>query len=164
MKKFLLLIFFAVITVTAAQAQKHWTVGLNGGVPIGDAESLYNFHLNADVAYRIDIIKLLDIGAVVGYSHYFGDSEETNFGNIEVEDLQFLPIAATGRLRILSILFLGTDLGYAVGLSNDTDGGFYIRPQIGLNLGIVNILASYSNISIDGGSIEALNAGIEIKL
>ena len=160
-KVFLLLAFF--MLSSGLMAQKHWTFGLNGGIPIGDVEDSHSFHASADVAYRIDIIDLLDIGGIIGYSHYFGDSITEGPVEIDFDDLQFLPIAATGRIRILSILFAGTDLGYAIGISDDNDGGFYLRPQIGLNLGIANVLASYENISVDGGNVSSINAGVELK-
>ena len=160
-KVFLLLAFF--MLSSGLMAQKHWTFGLNGGIPLGDVEDSHSFHASADVAYRIDIIDLLDIGGIIGYSHYFGDSITEGPVEIDFDDLQFLPIAATGRIRILSILFAGTDLGYAIGISDDNDGGFYLRPQIGLNLGIANVLASYENISVDGGNVSSINAGVELK-
>ena len=162
MKKVFLLLAFCMLS-SGLMAQKHWTFGLNGGIPIGDVEDSHSFHASADVAYRIDIIDLLDIGGIIGYSHYFGDSITEGPVEIDFDDLQFLPIAATGRIRILSILFAGTDLGYAIGISDDNDGGFYLRPQIGLNLGIANVLASYENISVDGGNVSSINAGVELK-
>ena len=160
MKKSLFLLAFLMLS-SGLMAQKHWTFGLNGGIPLGDVEDIHSFHASADIAYRIDIIKLLDIGAMAGYSHYFGDSVGSTDENFD--DLQFIPVGATGRVRILSLLFVGTDLGYAIGVSDDNDGGFYLRPQIGLNLGIVNVLASYENISVDGGNVSSINAGVELK-
>ncbi|GAA4326985.1 hypothetical protein GCM10023164_29270 [Christiangramia aestuarii] len=149
--------------VSNVNAQKNWTFGLNGGIPVGDVEEAYSFHASADVAYRIDILKLLDIGATAGYAHYFGKSFDVESLQFEAEDLQFIPLAGTARLRILSLLFVGTDLGYAIGVGSDSDGGFYVRPQIGVNLGLVNVLASYSNISNDGANIASINAGVEVK-
>ena len=160
MKKSLFLLAFLMLS-TGLMAQKHWTFGLNGGIPIGDVEETHSFHASADIAYRIDIIKVLDIGAMAGYSHYFGDSIGSTDENFD--DLQFIPIGATGRVSIFSLLFVGTDLGYAIGVSDDNDGGFYLRPQIGLNLGIVNVLTSYENISLDGANVASINAGVEIK-
>ena len=100
---------------------------------------------------------------MAGYSHYFGESITEGAIDIDYDNLQFIPIGATGRVRILSLIFVGTDLGYAIGVSDENDSGFYLRPQIGLNLGIVNVLASYENISIDGGNVSSINGGVEIK-
>ena len=162
MKKTFFLLAFLMLS-TALMAQKHWTFGLNGGIPSGDVSDTHNFHASVDMAYRVDIIRLLDIGGMAGYSHYFGDSITEGTVDIDYDDLQFIPLGGTARLRLLSILFLGTDLGYAIGINDGNEGGFYLRPQIGLNLGIVNVLASYENISVDGGNIGSLNGGLEIK-
>ena len=163
MKKLLFFITLLGLGLGSANAQKNWTFGLNGGVHVGDAEEAYSFHASGDVAYRIDIINLLDIGGIVGYTHYFGDNYEVENLRFQAEDLQFISLAGTARLRLLSLLFVGTDLGYAIGIGDDSDGGFYVRPQIGVNLGIVNVLASYSNISNDGTNIASINGGVEVK-
>ena len=162
MKKAIFLLAFMVLS-SGLMAQKNWTFGLNAGVPLGDVEESHSFHASGDVAYRIEIINFLDIGGIVGYSRYFGDTMGTSLGDIEFEDLQFIPVAATGRLRLLSLLFVGTDIGYAIGISDGNDGGFYVRPQVGIDLGIANVLASYSNISVDGGNVSSINGGVEIK-
>ena len=98
-----------------------------------------------------------------GYSHYFGDEID----GFEVDDANFVPLAGTGRLRILSILFVGTDLGYALALSDEYDGGLYVRPHIGVNLGVLDLVGSYERISIDSGNgsdaIGSVNAGLEFR-
>ena len=163
MKKLLLLFFVLLFSSTLVQAQNGWTLGVNAGVPVGDAEEVYSFHAGADVAYRFDIIELLDLGVMAGYSHYFGEEIE----GFEVDDANFIPLAANARLRILAILFVGTDLGYAIALNDAYDGGLYIRPQLGVNLGILDLVGSYEIISVDNatgsGSIGSINAGIEFR-
>ena len=163
MKKLLIILAIFGIGITSAHAQKHFTFGLSGGIPLADVDESHSLHASADIAYRVDLIKLLDIGGVVGYSHYFKKDDTIDLGFYDNDDLQFITAAGTARLRILAILFAGTDIGYAIGLSNNTDGGFYIRPQIGLNLGVANVLVTYSNISADGATIAAINGGVEIK-
>ncbi len=162
MKKLITLIAIIGLGLTSMNAQKHFTFGLNAGIPVGDVDDSHSFMGSADIAYRVDIIKLLDIGGVVGYSHFFEEDARVDFGLFD-DDMQFITAAGTARLRILAILFAGTDLGYAIGVGSGSDGGFYLRPQVGLNLGIVNVLVSYSNISADDGNVASLNGGVEIK-
>ena len=159
-KVFLLLAFF--MFSSGLMAQKHWTFGLNAGVPVSDVDESHSFMGSADIAYRVDIIKLLDIGGIVGYSHFFEEDSRIDFGIFD-DDMQFITAAGTARLRILAILFAGTDIGYAIGIGNGSDGGFYLRPQLGLNLGIANLVVSYSNISADEGTVASINGGVEIK-
>ncbi|MCH4823342.1 hypothetical protein ML462_09150 [Gramella lutea] len=163
MKKLFLLMAILGLGLTSVKAQKHFTFGLNAGIPLSDVEDTHNFYGSADIAYRVDIIKLLDIGGAIGYSHFFKDNDLQIFDAFDHDDLQFITAAGTARLRILAILFAGTDLGYAIGLGSDSDGGLFLRPHLGVNLGIANVLVSYTNISADGDNVASINGGVEIK-
>lgn len=56
------------------------------------------------------------------------------------------------------IFKLGADVGYAVGVNEGNDGGFYVRPMIGYNIsGNTELNVSYINVSNDGSfSVAAL--------
>ncbi|UJH91482.1 hypothetical protein LZ575_01630 [Antarcticibacterium sp. 1MA-6-2] len=163
MKKLILLVVLAVMGFTSSYGQGNFRLGVNAGLPIGDAADLTTFQLGADVAYMLSLADVAAVGPMVGYSHFFGDSGEEGDFEWEVDDVQFVPIAASGRFNLLS-LALGLDLGYAVGLNDGNDGGFYYRPQVGFNLGPVGLIASYQGISMDGGSISSVNLGVEFGL
>lgn len=155
MKRLLLLTALAFLGFNSSYGQGSFKIGVNGGIPVGDISNYSDFQLGADVAYRIGFADMLEVGPLVGYSVFFG--------NNNASDVQFLPIAASGRLG-LTAFFLGADLGYAVGLDSGNDGGFYYKPQIGYNLGIVGIILSYSGVSMNGGNISSVNLGLEIGI
>ena len=111
----------------------------------------------------IDLAGVASVGPMVGYSHFFGDSGNDGPIEWEVDDAQFVPVAASGRFNLLS-LALGLDLGYAIGLNDGNDGGFYYRPQVGFSLGRLGLIASYQGISMDGGNISSVNLGLEFGL
>jgi hypothetical protein len=163
MKKLLILVFVLILGVTSAFSQGDFRFGVNGGIPVGDVEDFSNFHLGTDIAYMFNVVEFLDVGAMVGYSHYFSEDLTILGENIEIDDIQFLPIAASGRFG-LSSFYLGADLGYAVGIDDGNDGGFYYRPLIGYKIGKLGIAASYEGISMDGGSFNSINLGIEFGL
>lgn len=161
MKNLLFLIFIAFFGISTAVAQGHFKIGVNGGIPVGDIDDYATFQLGADVAYMFNVVEALDLGPLVGYSNYFGDEINTGLGKVDLDDIQFLPIAASARYGLTEAFFLGADLGYAVGLDDGNDGGFYYRPQIGYNFGIIGIVASYSGVVVDGDNIASVNLGIE---
>lgn len=164
MKTTILLAAFTVLSIASGYSQQgNFAVGLNGGIPMGDIEEFVTFNLGADVAYRIDIAEQFEIGALAGYSHFFGDSGEDEFGSWEVDDIQFLPVAASARIKMNSF-FAGADVGYAMGINEGNDGGFYYRPHAGYNFGRAGVVASYSGISNDGFTVATLNLGIEFRL
>ena len=131
MKK-LMLCLVAVLLMGSLQAQGTFKIGVMGGIPTADASDISNFVLGADAYYFFGKRNaLVTIGPTVGFRNYFG--EEISPG-IEIEDAQFLPIALAGRVSIFGIVRGGLDVGYAVGITDGLDGGFYIRPQIAFGL------------------------------
>ena len=152
MKKLLFLFLVLFMGVTSVYSQGDFRFGVNGGIPVGDANDISDFHLGADVAYMFNVVEALDLGPMVGYSHYFI--------NDDFDDVLFLPIAASGRFGLSSI-YLGADLGYAIGLNNGNDGGFYYRPMVGYQIGILGISASFEGVTMDGGDFNSINLGIE---
>lgn len=161
MKRLVLIICFMLMGATAIHAQSGLRVGANIGLPVGDIEEVSNFQAGADLAYMVGVADMLYLGPKVGYTRFFMD--EDDFGGFEVDDPAFLPIAASGRVSLVGF-FVGTDLGYAVGLNDGNDGGFYYRPQVGFNLGMIGVVGSYTGISVDGGSFGSINLGIEFGL
>ena len=132
--------------------------GLNVGIPTGDVSDGYNLQVGADVAYMFEVADQLTVGPMLGYMNFF--PEDSDF----IDNLQFLPIAASGRYGLTEAFFLGADLGYGVGITDGVDGGFYYRPQVGYDFGLIGLIASYSGVSLDGGSASSINLGVEFGL
>lgn len=159
MKKILFFISFLLMGFVG-QAQGDLRLGINAGLPVGDADSFTSFNLGADVSYLFGVGDSFSAGPMVGVSHFFG-KEENGF---EVDDITFLPIAATGRIGFNGGFFLGADLGYALGINEGNDGGFYYKPKIGYSFGMMNVNLAYSGISSDGFTTSAITAGVEFDL
>lgn len=156
MRRFFFLIGFLLVGLVS-YSQGNLRVGVNAGIPVGDISDFSDLNIGADVAYLVDIVGVASVGPMVGYSHFMGKDD--------FDDVQFLPIAASGRIGLpASPFFLGADLGYAVGLKDGVDGGFYYRPKIGFNLVGVALTVSYSGISVDGGTFSTANVGVEFGL
>lgn len=156
MKKFI--IFGALILCATLGFSQGFKAGVNVGIPVGDASDVSNIQAGADIAYLFGVADTFSVGPMLGYSNFFPEDSDL-FDNI-----QFLPIAASGRLGLGEAFFLGADLGYAVGLDKGNDGGFYYRPQLGYDFGVVGLVASYSGVSMNGGSISSINLGLEFGI
>lgn len=164
MKKTILLAVVAVMTMSLTYAQKgNFSIGVNGALPTGDIKEFTTFNLGADAAYRFNLGQKVQLGALAAYSQFFGDSGEDEFGSWEVEDIQFLPVAASARVKMKSF-FAGSDLGYAVGINDGNKGGFYYKPHVGVNFGKLGVLGSYSGINRDKVTVSSVNLGIEYKI
>lgn len=156
MKKTSLFFVVMLMTMSAVYAQSNWRLGVNAGIPVGEVNDIANFQFGADATYLYDVANIVGLGAMVGYSKFFHDND------LDVGDAQFLPIAASGRIGFLRGLYVGADLGYAIGLSSGNDGGVYYRPKVGFNLFGLSLIASYSGVNADEVSYNSLNLGLEI--
>ena len=161
MKKFLL-VLVAVLSFNALQAQGTFKIGAVAGIPTADAADISTFVLGLDAYYMFSKEDaFLNFGPTVGFRNYFGD--EISEG-ISIDDGQFLPIGAAGRVMLFGVLTGGVDVGYAVGISDYLDGGFYFRPVVGIDiLDILELNASYETIS-DAATWGNFNIGLLLAL
>lgn len=153
MKKLLLVAVFTIFGLVGTFAQGEFKVGVNAGVPLGEADDISTFNFGADLAYLFGVADVFSVGPLVGYSHFLGDGDRV--------DYHFIPLAASGRFGFSGSFFIGADLGYAIGADDGNDGGFYYRPKLGYDFGIIGLIASYSGIEVDGGSFNSVNLGVE---
>lgn len=153
MKKFLCSLIFLAFGFSTTYAQGDIRLGVNAGIPVGDISDASDFNGGADIAYLMGF-DTFQVGPMVGYNRFFVD---------EFDDWSFLPLAATARFGLAG-LELGADVGYALGLTDGLDGGFYYRPKIGFSLFGLGLIGSYTGISMDGGTASSINLGVEFRL
>ncbi len=164
MKKFVLIAFFALAGMSM-QAQNQFRAGAHLGLPVGDAGDFATFAIAVDLGYLFEISEEVQVGPTIGYSHSFGDSIDTIIGSIDVDDVQFLPVAASGHYNFTEEFWFGLDLGYAIGINNGNDGGFYYSPRFAYGVGPqIDIVAAFRGISVDGGSWDIISLGVEFGI
>ena len=162
MKKALFLACFTLIGLSAIHAQGRFQAGGHLGLPIGDAGDLATFAIALDLAYILEIDDTIKAGPTIQYSHSFGDDVNVGGFSINVDDVQFLPIGGRAQFDITDQFLARAELGYAIGISDGNDGGFYYSPQAGFSVSdAIDIVLSYRGISEDGGSWDILTLGAE---
>ena len=167
MKKVLFVAFIAIIGLGKVNAQESSiNVGVNFGLPTGDASDISSFAVGAEVNYLFEISDKFKVGPSISYTTYFGKTITVLGISVDIDDVSFLPLAAAGRYNLSEKFVLGADLGYGIGINPDgNDGGFYYRPMIGFQLGEkISLQASYSNVSVDGGTFSNFGIGIMFSL
>jgi hypothetical protein len=170
MKKLILTAVIAVFSLASMSAQGTFKIGANFALPVGDAANVSSFGLGADVYYMFGAEDaILNFGPTIGFRNYFGKEETINISGLPVlttyDDAQFLPIAGAARLKILGVLSAGADVGYAVGINDGNDGGFYLRPIVGIDiLDILEINVSNENVFLDGNTWSSINLGVLFSL
>lgn len=175
MKKVLLFAAFAVVGLIGMNAQEDnessnslndvvdmakeggFYVGANIGLPLAGVKDVASFNFGFDGAYLFGVIPNLEIGLLMGYSQFLGDgtytykNEDGDTVTKNYEAASFLPIAVSSRYYFNEHqFFAGMDLGYAINLTGDADGGLYARPKFGYDFGTITLIGSFTSIS--GGS------------
>jgi hypothetical protein len=160
MKKSLLVTLFMILGLTGVQSQ-NVKIGVMGGISGGDAAAVSTFVLGADAYYYFtNIDSFIEIGATAGFRNYLGDEVL----GVPLNDAQFLPLAASARLKILEVFSGGADVGYAVGITDGLDGGVYFRPILGIDiLNSLEVNLSYEYIT-DSNAWASVNLGILFQL
>jgi hypothetical protein len=164
MKKSVFFIFLSILAVQV-YAQEGLKAGINLGLPVGDAGDVSGFSIGLDAMYHWEVSEAFNAGIATGFTNAFGKTIDTGIGSFEVEDVQFLPIAASGRFMPSEAFSVGLDLGYAIGISDGNDGGLYYRPIVGYAVTTgTELNLSYTGISLDGATWSTINLGVLFNL
>lgn len=160
MKKVILLFALLVVGTTFAQevditSKNSWLkLGLNAGLPVGDAGDFSSFTAGLDVKGQYLVNPNFGIGVATGYTQYFGKDGGEDFG--------LVPLAAFARYYFKPKgLFIGADFGYGFLTNVDSNsGGLYVNPQIGYHNADWNFFAYYQNTFADNDvNIQAVGIG-----
>ncbi|WP_299667527.1 hypothetical protein [uncultured Polaribacter sp.] len=159
MKKLFLSLSFMLVAF-AANAQFTPNLVVTAGLPVGDYKDASSFALSADLYFMKSVSESFGLGVTSGYSIYFGKDYDEGLVEIEGANFSYLPLAGAFRFNLSEDFSIGTDVGYAFGLSDNTDGGFYYKPTLGFNIGDSSqLILSYQGISEDGGTLNYIGLG-----
>nr|WP_299173703.1 hypothetical protein [uncultured Allomuricauda sp.] len=160
MKKLVLFSFLITFGIFTTYSQGRFQAGGHLGLPVGDAGDLATFAIALDLAYILEIDDNISAGPTLGYSHSFGEEISVGGFNVSVEDVQFLPIGGRAQFNITDQFIGRAELGYAVGINDGNDGGFYWSPQAGYSVSeTVDILLAYRSVVLNGGSWDVVSLG-----
>ncbi len=153
----------------SVHAQEGFKAGAHLGLPVGDAADVSGFSIGLDVAYHWEVADSFVAGVASGFTNAFGKSTTFTTGGssmtVDFDDIQFLPVAASGRFLAGDSFSFGADLGYAIGIKEGMDGGFYYRPLVGYSVGsAMELNFSYTGISLDGMNWSTLTLGVLFTL
>jgi len=158
MKRSILLLLFLI--GTGLHAQQGFKIGLNGGLPVNqEVNDIVSLVAGADLGYHYALGEVVDAGIMTGFINGF--PEKFDSGGADLPNVQFLPLAASFRIWPSNSFSFGGDLGYALGLNDGNEGGFYYKPLIGYLMGAqTEVSLSYTGIAVEGLSWATVNLGV----
>ncbi|MBP1841125.1 hypothetical protein [Formosa algae] len=150
---------------TGVNVQEGLNIGASAALPLNSASNIISTGVLLDVNFLYQAQRTIGIGLASGYGIYFGKDNEGSWGPINnKKDFRYIPVAAATRVALYNGIIIGTDLGYAFGLSENWDGGFYFRPMLGYNINeALQLNLSYSGIS-NNWTWSAASLGFTINL
>jgi len=166
--KRIILTTIAVMAFGFANAQDgNFKVGAHVGLPLGNNADLFSVNLGVDVAYLWNVADKFSAGVVSGYTTYIGKNYTGYIGSVAYEMIaspnqSFIPVAGTAQYSIADNFFVGADLGYAINVDGDIDGGFLYQPKFGFQTKKIEVYTSYKGIS-NNGTLSSVNLGFNYK-
>lgn len=168
MKRMILICASCMLGVTSVKAQTNETtpateinrrnswlkVGLNAGMPLGDASKWANFNAGLDLSGQFMTTRHWGLGVTTGYNHFFAKAPFSDFGVIPANLMvRYYPYE--------SGFFAGLDAGYSffTNISGET-GGINLKPQLGYHNYDWNFYAYYNHIFGGGTMIDIQTVGI----
>jgi hypothetical protein len=147
MKK-ILFILVTFLTFNVASAQGNFEIGAAVGIPTADASDLSDFMIAIDSYYMFrQENAFINLGPTVGFRNFFVKDIDFQEFEFDAKDASFLTIGGAGRITLFGKFRGGADVGYAVGLTDYLDGGFYFRPMVGIDiLNTLELNAAYETI------------------
>ena len=123
-------------------------VGVDFGIPMGDIKDGTSFNLGVNAAYTWNVGEGFDAGAGVSYNTYFAKEVDMGpLGKVKGDNANFLPIYGTANYGFTENIFVGADLGYAIGLTDGIDGGFYYQPKVGYQTEMFEVFLGYKGLA-----------------
>ena len=128
MKKPFLILTLLLLFSFSVKAQFTPNVAISAGLPIGDSNLGDTYSISVDAYYMKYLNNSFDAGFTTGYTAVFNDSFNINRA--------IIPLAGAIRYKFLAAWSVGTDLGYALGISNTgSESGVYYKPVVGYDFG-----------------------------
>ena len=171
MRKYILcflFIFFSYQISAQYVDRSFFKAGFHVSTTLGDAVDFANLGIGLDLYQHWGISKKIDVGFATGVQYYFGLDSTIDIGPEAIttrgEDTIYLPLAGLFRFYPTKSINLGGDIGYAIGLNDFTEGGFYYRPTLSFDLSPSSALNfSYSAVEGDGGTWTSITGGVIIR-
>ncbi len=156
MRKLVLLCFFTAFCFSARGQyveRGFFKAGFHAATAIGDASDFSNLGIGLDLYQHWGVSKTIDLGLTTGVQYFFGLESTEDIGptvvTIEGEDTGYLPAAGFFRFYPTKSINLGADIGYAFGLTDFTQAGFYYRPTLSFDLSPGSAL-NFSYVGVQG--------------
>ncbi|HEX8378505.1 MAG TPA: hypothetical protein VF602_11865 [Pedobacter sp.] len=170
MKKILLLAVFAVVAFSASaqtegKGRTRFSVGLEAGLPIGDAGDVYSSMLGGALKVEIPVASSLFATVSGGYTNL---SYKKVFKDLGFESTGVIPLKGGVKYFFGKNFYGAGELGAVIGTEKDSETLLTIAPGVGISYPVsdkndIDAGIRYESWSKNGGSINQIGFHVALK-
>jgi hypothetical protein len=140
MKKILLAaaLLVGVSFTTFAQSTgggNRFSIGLEGGVPVGDAADIFNAVIGGSIKFEAPIATSTSFTLSAGYTSFLGKTIDVPGFSGKYESYGAIPIKAGIKYHVNEGFYVEGQLGAAIGTKSNSKVAFAYAPGIGYDFG-----------------------------
>jgi opacity protein-like surface antigen len=177
MKKILLVAVFAVAAFSASaqksesKSRTRFSIGLEAGLPVGDAKDIYSFGIGGSAKAEIPVASKVFATISAGYTSLsYTDDVKATFKafNIDTKPQGVVPLKAGLKYFFGKNFYGAGELGAAIGTSKGDKTGFAWSPGVGASYPVsdkndIDFGARYESWSKDGVSTDQIGFHVALK-
>ena len=145
---------FTTFAQTKSGDSGKFSIGVEGGLPLGNIKNGYNFVLGGSVKYELPIAASTWFTVSAGYNSFHPKSE---FKDLGAESIGFVPVKVGIKYYLEQGFFAEGQVGAAFGTKSGTGTAFAYSPGVGYTFdGGFEAGVRYEGFSKSGGTISQL--------
>lgn len=131
-RRIMLIVITFFINTINAQQERELNVGVNGGITTGIIKNYASAAFGIEANYLFDWYEDFKLGPSVNLIYFSPKGEAGE----DAKPFIYMPVGGSVIFKANTEKFyIGTDLGYAVGISPSGDrGGIFFKPQVGYQI------------------------------
>jgi hypothetical protein len=148
---FILLV--AAFTVNAQDKKFQLAAGPVVSIPTGELESINTVGFGAELVATYNLSDSFQGFAQTGVQFFGGKTLNSGIGSIKMPSFTHIPVLVGARY-LIDKFNVGLGAGYgSFSLDGSKSNGFSVSPQVGVNLGKIDLTGHYTSTSVSNGSL-----------
>ncbi len=169
MKKFTIIIAVLMMSFPLFSQKNTTRIGVFGAVPLGNTSDVSKVGIGVEGGYVFLSSGKFDFGVASGISFFGGKKvsyyEANTLKTFVYNSATYIPLVATLRFHSTKELYVGMDLGYAIGFGKGIKGGFQFKPRVGLQLSEhIGVNASFTGLKTKSNTWKTFGVGLEFRM
>lgn len=150
---------FCLLSYVAKAQEKPMSIDVQMGLPVGDVEEFTDFHAGFNFTYLFtEFTENFHVGGRAGINAYSNAFRKLD--PFVDQEVYFINLAFVAQYNLKENIFGRLDVGYALGVDGNSDGGIFYEPRIGYLFNNFETFIYYQHIIDDESKPMAVGLGV----